>query len=131
MSTKRLAPSKPLSQLGTPTLPLPHIEEGLNAQDCLSFRWLSLLWATACFHRTARACVFGLVAPQSTWVKTGCDLKFKFRWCWGWREVADAHANTEHEKIDLISFENKGNTAKVEFLHTVHSRHISRILILG
>lgn len=29
--------------------------------------------------------------------------------------------------IDQISFENKGNIARVEFLHTIHSRHIATI----
>lgn len=49
----------------------------------------------------------------------------------GWREGTDAHGNTQHDNIDLISFENKGNTEKVEFLHTIHSRGISTILRLN
>lgn len=47
-----------------------------------------------------------------------------------WREGVDAHAIIEGDNIDLISFENKGNTAKVEFLHTIHSRHISTVFRL-
>jgi len=97
VSTKGLAPSEPLPQLGTPSIPLlpgfSSVEEGLNAQVCLSFRWISLLWAAACFHRTAGACVLGPMPLCQIWsepakglssdgaggVERGCGFTYKYR----------------------------------------------------
>lgn len=106
VSTKGLAQSEPL---GTPSLPLPRgfsSVEGLNAHACLCFRPLCQIWS-----KLAK----GLSSDGAG----------------EWREDADVHANTKRDKTDLISFENKGNPARVEFLHTIHSRHISTILRLG
>lgn len=70
----------------------------------------------------------GLVPLCQIWSELAKGLGSDGAGVWG--EGVDAHAITKHDNIDLISFENKGNTAGVEFLHTIHSRYISTVFRL-
>lgn len=131
VSTKGLALSELLPQLSTQAS-LCHMDSPVSKKGwthtpaCLSGGSLFSGQIAACSHRTAGAVSLGLLPLCPIWSKLAK----------GWstdgagrgRGGMDVHANAEHDNIDLISFENKGNTARVQFLHTVHSRHISPIL---
>lgn len=102
-----------------------HAEEGLNTHSCLSFMWISFPWAAAFLHRTAGAYVFGPIAPLPNLVRTSRSSDGSYiLMVPGCEERVWMHMRLQ-KMTTLTSFPLK--IKEVEFLHTVHSRHISTV----
>lgn len=124
--------SKPLSQLSTPSLPLSHgfsmLKKGWPHTPAFLSGGSPFFGQLPSFTELQELASSGLLPLCRIWSELAKGLGSDGAEVW--REGVDAQAITKCNNIGLISFENKGNTAWVEFLHTTHSRHISAVFRL-